>query len=176
MSGTSLPDAIAREIGTIKIVWRDCVKVGKEFSDNCREYATVSSYKQANKTDVVATGGAGTGAGEGMSFSSTTRAGKVFKLDEARSCAMDRYQYVGEPWSATLRYRTKSFHEGIGVIPFMSPEEVAGLGRMRIARRKKRRMLQEEAAARGALGPPPVPVSLVDEPPLVAIGGGEGQG
>ncbi|CBN74658.1 hypothetical protein Esi_0037_0075 [Ectocarpus siliculosus] len=75
MSGKSLPDAIAREIGTIKIVWRDCVKVGKEFSDNCREYATVSSYKQANKTDAVATGGAGTGAGEGMSFSSTTSCG-----------------------------------------------------------------------------------------------------
>ncbi|CAM9343067.1 unnamed protein product, partial [Ectocarpus sp. 8 AP-2014] len=176
MSGKSLPDAIAREIGTIKFVWRDCVKIGKEFSGNCQKYATVSSYKQANKTDVMATGGAGTGAGEGMRLSSTTRAGKVFKLDEARSCVMDRYRYVGEPWSATLRYRTKSFLQCIGVMPFMSPEEVAELERMRIARRKKRCTLQEEAAARGAFGPPPVPVSLADEPPLVATEGGEGQG
>ncbi|CAN0361734.1 unnamed protein product, partial [Ectocarpus sp. 8 AP-2014] len=43
------------------------------LSDNCRKYATVSSYKQTNQTDVMATGGAGTGAGEGMRLSSTTR-------------------------------------------------------------------------------------------------------
>ncbi|CAN0109381.1 unnamed protein product [Ectocarpus sp. 12 AP-2014] len=176
IGGQSLPDAVASELGTIKVVWRDCALVGKDFADNYRTYAAASSYKQANKTDAKRTGGAGAGAGEGEKFASTTRAGKVIGMNEARSCVVNRYQYEGEPWSATLLYRTKDYLEKIGVIPKdMSPEEVAERRRKRLARRKRRK-LQEEAAAGGAFVPPPVPVSLVDGPPPVAAEEGEGEG
>ncbi|CAM9923930.1 unnamed protein product, partial [Ectocarpus fasciculatus] len=168
IGGKSLPDAVASELGTIKVVWRDCALVGNEFKDDYRPYAAASSYKQANKTDAKHTGAAGAGAGEGEKFASTTRAGKVIGMNEARSCVVNRYRYEGEPWSATLLYRTKDYLEKIGVIPKdMSPEEVAERRRKRLARRKRRK-LQEEAAAGGAFVPPPVPVSLVDGPPPVA--------
>lgn len=35
-----------------------------------------------------------------------TRAGKVLGLNEARSCNVSNYKYVGEPWSSRLLYRT----------------------------------------------------------------------
>ncbi|CAM9546260.1 unnamed protein product [Ectocarpus sp. 12 AP-2014] len=107
--GTSLPATVANEIGTMKVVWRDCVKVGKEFSDNYRMHPTISSYKHANKRDAWDPPDVVTH--ERRSFS--TRAGKVIKIVETRSCLVDRYRYEGEPWSATLLYRTKK-NSGVG--------------------------------------------------------------
>ncbi|CAN0139056.1 unnamed protein product [Ectocarpus sp. 12 AP-2014] len=171
--GTSLPDTVANEIGTIRVVWRDCVKGGKEFSENYRMHPTMSSYKHANKRD--AWDPPGMVAHERRS--SSTRAGKVIKIVETRSCLVDRYRYEGEPWSATLLYRTKEkLHELRVISVFESPEEVAERKRKGIARRKKRRKLLEESAARGPFVPPPVPVSLVDESPRVATERGESNG
>ncbi|CAM9805946.1 unnamed protein product [Ectocarpus sp. 13 AM-2016] len=179
--GTSLAATVANEIGTIKVVWRDWVKVGKEFSDNYQMHPTISSYKHANKRDawdppgIVADGHGGRGYGEYHAL--MRQAGKVIKIDETRSCLVDKYRYEGEPWSATLLYRTKDKIQELGVISvFESPEEVAERKRKRIARRNKRRNLLEDAAARGPFVPPPVPVSLVDEPSLVATEGGESHG
>ncbi|CAM9973714.1 unnamed protein product [Scytosiphon promiscuus] len=166
IGGRALPESRTSDIGTIKVVWRDCVKTGKSFVDDYRTYGT-STFKQANKGDAKATGG---GAGSGSSekaFASTTRAGKVIALNEARACSVTKYQYVGEPWSARLLYRTQTYLEDIGVLEKKeTAEEVAE----RKARRKKRRKKskeEREAAAGGAPVPPPVPL-MVDEPPPVA--------
>lgn len=39
------------------------------------------------------------------------RAGKVVGLNEGRTCKVTNYQYVGQPWSACLHYRTQEYLE-----------------------------------------------------------------
>lgn len=40
-----------------------------------------------------------------------SRAGKVVGLNEARSCTVSEYKYIGDPWSARLLYRTRNYLE-----------------------------------------------------------------
>ncbi|CAN0275618.1 unnamed protein product [Pylaiella littoralis] len=165
IGGKSLPERYASELGSVKIVWRDCVKTGTTFTENYRTYGHTSSFKQANKDDAGATGGATAGAGAGQHFASSTRAGKVIGMDEARACAVTNHQYVGQPWEARLLYRTQDYLENIGVIaPTETKEDVAERKRKR-ARKRASRKLQDEANRGGAFVPPPV--FAVDAPPPV---------
>ncbi|CAN0275678.1 unnamed protein product [Pylaiella littoralis] len=165
IGGKSLPETHASELGSVKIVWRDCVKTGQSFEENHRTYGKISFFKQANKDDAKATGGATAGAGAGENFASSTRAGNVIGIDEARACTVIKYKYIGEPWNARLLYRTEEYLQKIGVVtPAVTEEDVAERKRKR-ARRRAKRKLQDEAEKGGAFVPPPV--IAMDVPPPV---------
>ncbi|CAM9494674.1 unnamed protein product, partial [Hapterophycus canaliculatus] len=165
IGGRALPESKTSEIGTIKVVWRDCVKTGESFMHDYRSYDT-TTFKQANKVDAKATKGvAGSGASE-KAFASTTRAGKVIALNEARSCNVTQHQYVGEPWSARLLYRTQWYLEDIGVLKAKENDSTHAERKAKRARRREKDRKTKEAEAGGAPVPPPVPLA-VDEPPPI---------
>ncbi|CAM9824490.1 unnamed protein product, partial [Hapterophycus canaliculatus] len=166
--GRALKRSRTSEIGTIKLVWRDCIKKGKKLSSNHRSFAT-SSFTQANKSDAKATGGGaaapGAGAAAGGSekaFASTTRAGKVIRLNEPRSCSVTCYESVGEPREARLLYRTQSYLEDIGVL---QRKEALSDKAVRKAKRAKRRKRLAGLQQAGPSHPQPIPVE--DAPPPV---------
>eukprot|EP00904_Undaria_pinnatifida_P000211 jgi/Undpi1/10190/HiC_scaffold_28.g12643.m1 len=169
IGGRALPEEKTSELGTVKIVWRDSVKTGKEFAPNYRNYST-TSFTQANKNDARACGagsGEGSAAGDGSTkaFASTTRAGKVVGLNEARSTTVNMHKYVGEPWSARLCYRTVEYLQDIGAMPKPAgTEEEIELRRAKRRRRRQRDRERREAENGGEPCPPPVPVE--DEPPM----------
>eukprot|EP00752_Nemacystus_decipiens_P004714 g4298.t1 len=157
IGGRALPSDKTSDLGTIKVVWRDCVKTGKTFEDNYRSYGT-SSFKQANKEDAKATGGgAGSGGGD-KAFASTTRAGKVVGLNEGRACTVTNYQFVGEPWEARVLYRTQQYLEDTRVIEKKLTEEEWKDRKAKRARRRARRKATDEAEQGGAFVPTAVNV------------------
>ncbi|CAN0031698.1 unnamed protein product, partial [Laminaria digitata] len=171
IGGRALPDEKTSELGSVKIVWRDSVLTGQEFAPNYRSYGT-TSFTQANKNDAKACGqaeagaGSGSGGGSNKAFASTTRAGKVVGLNEARSCTVNQHKYIGEPWSSRICYRTMEYLQDIGAIPKPAGTEEEELQRK--AKRQRRRQRAEERAEAergGAPCPPPVPVE--DGPPPV---------
>lgn len=169
--GRSLPQCFTAELGTIKIQWQTCEAMGSAFNPNYREHIT-TSFQQANKTDAGATGEATRVAlnADGISvgakaFASTTRVGKVVKLNEARSCTVTRYDRIGDPWSARVLYRTREYLMDIGVIKqeeVETPEENAD--RLRRRENKKRRRIAKSKASQGTEGPPMVVVVGGDDP------------
>ncbi|CAM9516764.1 unnamed protein product [Ascophyllum nodosum] len=104
--------------------------------------------------------------GQDKPFASTTRLGKVVRLNEARSCTVTNHTYVGEPWTARICYRTKEYLQGMNVIPqdTLSEEELA-MRRARLDVRRKRSRKQAGAYRGGASGSQPIAVE--DGPPEV---------
>ncbi|CBN74653.1 expressed unknown protein [Ectocarpus siliculosus] len=159
--GRALKKSRTSEIGVVKIVWNDCVKTGKRSSSRHRKYST-TSFTQANKSDAKATGaGAGGGSSE-KAFASTTRAGKVIRLNEPKSCTVSTYHNVGKPWEARLLYRTEHHLQDIGVL---GTSETAA---QEIERKAKRARRRKKAKLQGGPSSPPVLVMEDDPPPLVA--------